>query len=152
LNPDVEKARDLRKSITPAERQLWSALRGRKLSGHKFRRQHPIGWFVVDFACVKRRLIIEVDGGQHAENPDDGRRTKWLEAQGWRVIRFWNGEIVENLEAVADRILRCLDGTELSVTGRHPHPPNASRWGPLRSNGRVRVAAALLPQPAACYL
>jgi len=112
VNPRVEKARDLRRGITPAERRLWSALRGRSLNGCKFRRQHPIGCFIVDFVCLERRLIIEVDGGQHAENPDDERRTAWLEAQGWRVLRFWNDEVRENLDAVAERIMRCLDGTE----------------------------------------
>ena len=112
VDPHVEKARDLRKAITPAERRLWSALRSRKLNGCKFRRQHPLGWFIVDLVCIERRLVIEVDGGQHAENPDDERRTAWLEAQGWRVIRFWNDEVAENLDAVAERIMRCLDGTE----------------------------------------
>lgn len=110
MNPHVEKARDMRKAITDAEHRLWSVLRGRRLDGCKFRRQHPIGWFIVDFACVERRLIIEVDGAQHAENPADERRTRWLESQGWRVIRFWNDEVIENLDGVAERIMRALDG------------------------------------------
>jgi len=112
VDTTVEKARDLRKGTTPAERRLWSLLRGRSLNGHKFRRQHPLGWFIVDFVCLERRLIVEVDGGQHAENPNDERRTAWLEAQGWRVVRFWNNEAIENLDGVAETILRHLDFSE----------------------------------------
>ena len=102
------KARQLRVVMTDAERRLWSALRGRRLQGFKFRRQHPLGPYVLDFACVEHRLVIEADGGQHADCDTDRRRTAWLEARGWRVIRFWNNEILENTDGVLDAILRVL--------------------------------------------
>src|SRR5205085_7142473 len=102
------RARELRRNATDAEQRLWNALRSRQLQGYKFRRQHPIGGFVADFACTKHRLIIEADGGQHAENPGDARRTAILEAQGWRVLRFWNHEILGNTEGVVETVLQEL--------------------------------------------
>ena len=101
-------ARQLRTDMTDAERRLWSLVRNRRLDGHKFRRQHPIGPFIADFACVERMLIIEADGGQHADNPDDQRRTDWLQDQGWRLVRFWNNDILRNAEGVAAAILQSL--------------------------------------------
>src|SRR5579864_8634919 len=92
----IERARDLRQDATAAERRLWSALRDRRLRGYRFRRQHPIGNCIVDFACTQHRLIIEADGGQHADNENDRRRTAWLESEGWRVLRFWNNDILAN--------------------------------------------------------
>ncbi|HYB57668.1 MAG TPA: endonuclease domain-containing protein, partial [Alphaproteobacteria bacterium] len=88
-------ARQLRIDMTDAERRLWSALRGRRLEGYKFRRQHPLGPFIVDFACLEHRLVVEADGG-HADSDDDRRRTAWLERRGWRVVRFWNNDILAN--------------------------------------------------------
>jgi very-short-patch-repair endonuclease len=108
----AQKARQLRKKMTDAERRLWSALRDRALSGYKFRRQHPIGLYIVDFACVEHMLAIEADGGQHADNRYDERRTAWLESQGWRVVRFWNNEVLTNIEGVVEMILRRLEGKE----------------------------------------
>ncbi len=103
-------ARRLRKTMTDAERRLWSALRGRRLRGYKFRRQHPLGAFIVDFACIEHQLAVEADGGQHAESTDDSRRTAWLERQGWRVLRFWNNDILTNIGGVQSAILRALGG------------------------------------------
>jgi very-short-patch-repair endonuclease len=108
-------ARRLRREATDAERRLWSALRDRRLSGYRFRRQYPIGPFIVDFACTKERVIVEADGGQHSDSKTDGRRTAWLESQGWRAVRFWNNEILKNAEGVIDTILRELRGED-------PHP------------------------------
>src|SRR5665213_3352596 len=98
------RARELRQTMTDAERRLWSVLRDRRLLGYKFRRQRPIGPFIVDFACIERRLVIEADGGQHADNEADARRTAWLERHGWRVVRFWNNDILLNAEGVAETI------------------------------------------------
>ena len=104
------KATELRQNTTDAERRLWAVLRDRRLQGYKFRRQHPIGRFIVDFACTKHRLVIEADGGQHDENPSDARRTAWLESQGWRVIRFWNNDMLANTEGVMNTVLEALRG------------------------------------------
>ena len=87
-------ARELRANMTDAERRLWFLLRNRQLDGHKFRRQHPIGAFVADFVCIERRLIIELDGGQHAGSTYDARRTAWLEDHGWQIVRFWNNDVL----------------------------------------------------------
>jgi very-short-patch-repair endonuclease len=110
----IDNARRLRKDATDAERKLWSALRHKQIEGFKFRRQVPIGEFVADFACLSQRLIIEADGGQHdAEREKDAARTAWLNARGYRVIRFWNNDVLDNLEGVVQTILIAL----------HDHPP-----------------------------
>ena len=103
-----ERARELRRDATDAERRLWSALRDRRLRGYRFRRQHPIGDFIADFACTRHCLIVEADGGQHADNEADHRRTAWLEAEGWRVLRFWNNDVLANTDGVIETILREL--------------------------------------------
>lgn len=95
--------------MTDAERRLWRALRNRQLAGHKFRRQHPVPPYVADFACVERGLIVEVDGGQHSERTKaDAARTQALQARGFRVLRVWNNEVMENLEGVLVAILAVL--------------------------------------------
>ena len=102
---------ELRTNMTDAERRLWSLVRNRQLDGDKFRRQHPIGAFVADFVCIKRCLIIELDGGQHADSAYDARRTAWLESYGWRVIRFWNNDVLSGTEGVLEEILQALRGS-----------------------------------------
>jgi very-short-patch-repair endonuclease len=102
-------ARALRRNMTDAERRLWTTLRSRRLRNYKFRRQHPIGGFILDFACIEHRLVVDADGGQHADSDHDARRTTWLEGEGWRIIRFWNNDILDNIEGVQDTILRALD-------------------------------------------
>jgi very-short-patch-repair endonuclease len=104
-----QKARGLRQSSTDAERRMWSALRDRRLLRFKFRRQHPIGHYVVDFACTEYRLVIEIDGGQHSESAADIRRTAGLESQGWKLIRFWNNDVLGNTNGVVETILRTLE-------------------------------------------
>ncbi len=101
-------ARRLRTVPTDAEIRLWSRLRRKQLEGFRFRRQHPMGRYVVDFFCPDARLIVEVDGGQHAESASDVVRTRWLEAQGYRVIRFWNNDVLANTEGVLLSILDAL--------------------------------------------
>ncbi len=106
-------ARDLRKYATHPERLLWKRLRDRRLCGYKFRRQHPIGPFVVDFAYRGEWLVVEVDGEQHVESESDMLRTAWLHEHGWRVIRFWNNDILAYPDEVVATILRVLrEGTE----------------------------------------
>ena len=121
-----ERARSSRRGQTDAERRLWFALRSRRLAGYKFRRQHPINGFVVDFACTRYRLIVEADGGQHADNPGDVRRAFILEAQGWRVLRFWNNDILSNTEGVVETILRELTKPEAPspASGLRPEAPS----------------------------
>ena len=97
-------ARDLRRNATPEERKLWQHVRDRRLGGHKFRQQATIGYQIVDFLCAEKRLIVELDGGQHG-GPEDDLRTAELERLGFRVIRFWNSEVNESLDAVLERIL-----------------------------------------------
>ena len=100
---NTPRARRLRKTPTDAERALWSILRKGQVPGHRFRRQAPIGPYVVDFVCFENKLVIEVDGGQHAEQADyDAARTAWLESQGFRVMRFWNNQVLEEMEAVRE--------------------------------------------------
>jgi len=122
----LRRARQLRLTMTDAERRLWAALRGRRLQGYKFRRQHPLGPFVLDFVCIEHRLVIEADGGQHADNTNDQRRTRWLENRGWRIIRFWNNEILSNTEGVAEAILRALNSENPWLDGRSQQPPSPS--------------------------
>ncbi len=97
-------ARELRGNPTDAEKRLWSHLRASQLCGAKFTRQHPIGDFIADFACRSLRLAIELDGGQHADNSADAVRTEIIEAHGYRVIRFWNYDVLANTDGVLTRI------------------------------------------------
>jgi very-short-patch-repair endonuclease len=102
---DSRNARILRTNLTDAEKRLWQKLKRRQIGTMKFRRQQPIGQFIVDFVCLERRLIVEVDGGQHAERRNhDAKRTSWLESRGYRVLRFWNNEVLASTEAVVQKI------------------------------------------------
>ena len=107
------RSRSLRRAATDAEALLWKHLRDRGLAGTKFHRQHPIGRYIVDFFCLERALVIEVDGGQHATRTErDQLRDDWLRAQGCQVLRFWNNEVLNNLEGVLSRILAVLEETQ----------------------------------------
>nr|NUR36662.1 endonuclease domain-containing protein [Sphingomonas sp.] len=110
----TSKSRALRRNATDAERKLWSVLRGRQLNGLKFRKQVEIDGYIVDFLCAERRLIIEVDGGQHTPERD-ARRTAYLEGQGFQLIRFWNNDVLQNLDGVWSEIEKALETTP-------PHP------------------------------
>jgi very-short-patch-repair endonuclease len=108
----ILRARQLRRRQTEAEKLLWSHLRARRLGGYKFRRQHPVGPYIVDFYCEAARLVVEVDGGGHNEPRQrvyDQRRTMSLEELGLRVMRFWNNEVLVHTEAVLEAILSALD-------------------------------------------
>jgi very-short-patch-repair endonuclease len=98
-------ARTLRRDTSDAEQRFWQHLRNRQMGGAKFRRQHPIGPFIADFCCIEANLVVEVDGGQHAERPEeDERRTAYMGSKGYRVIRFWNNEVLQRLESVLQEI------------------------------------------------
>ena len=103
-------ARKLRKNMSDAEQLLWRHLRDRQLGGYKFRRQHPIGTFVVDFVCLEKELVIEVDGGQHAKQLEpDVKRSDYLKEKGYRILRFWNNEVLQERESVLSVILSFLN-------------------------------------------
>ena len=98
-------AKALRKESTDTEKLLWKYLRAKRMKGYKFRRQEPIGRYIVDFVCQEKRLIIEVDGSQHSVERDrDKRRDNWLEGQGYKVLRFWNNEVLINTEGILEVI------------------------------------------------
>lgn len=107
------KARNLRKNSTPHERIMWNLLKNRQLNGMKFVRQYPIGKYIADFVCRDKKLVIELDGGQHNEDKNiiyDNERTKFIESKGYKIIRFWNNEIDSNLDGVYERLLEFIDG------------------------------------------
>jgi len=102
----------LRKNQTDAATLWWRRIRNRQLGGFKFRRQHAFPPYIVDFVCIEKLLVVEVDGGQHALTMDaDAQRTKFLEQKGFRVVRFWNNEVLGNTEAVLERILELLNSS-----------------------------------------
>ena len=101
----ISRARKLRKESTPAERFLWLHLRCKRFYGLKFRRQHPIGHYIVDFACIEKMIIVELDGSQHASQVQkDMRRTKYLKYRGYTVLRFWNFQVLEEINSVLEVI------------------------------------------------
>jgi very-short-patch-repair endonuclease len=135
-NPDAMEirrrdcARELRKHMTDAERLLWSKLRLRQIIGCKFRRQAPIGNYIADFVSFEHRLIVELDDGQHnAEETAayDRRRTTWLESQKFRVLRFWNHEVMESLDAVLEVIFRALQENDSDLRDAVPPTPPSPR-------------------------
>ena len=104
-----KRSRQLRREMTDAERRLWKRLRQRQFNGYKFRRQHPLGPYVLDFVCLEAKLVVEADGGQHIERSDyDRRRTLWLEQKGYRVLRFWNDQILNSIDEVSAVIWQAL--------------------------------------------
>ncbi|GIK84871.1 MAG: hypothetical protein BroJett026_03520 [Betaproteobacteria bacterium] len=101
-------ARQMRANASDAERVLWRHLRACRFDGHKFKRQQAIGPYIVDFVCFSSRLIVEVDGGQHLESSSDVRRDAWLRAQGFKVLRLWNNDVLKRTESALEEILRQL--------------------------------------------
>lgn len=106
----LDKARALRVEGTDAEKVLWRLLRGRRLDGWKFRRQHPVPPYILDFACLELKIAVEADGGQHNGSLHDEQRAEFLAHLGWRVLRFWNNDILANPEGVAETIRVALAG------------------------------------------
>ena len=115
------RARELRRQQTDVETKLWMRLRDRQLSGAKFRRQHPIGPYIVDFCCPDRDVFVELDGGQHADQTAaDQVRTDFLEADGYRVVGFWNHDVLDQMDAILEETIRLLSDphSSLSLKGR----------------------------------
>ena len=108
----TQRSRRLRRDSTQAELKLWNRLRARAIDGCKFVRQEPIGPFIVDFVCRERRLVIEVDGGQHATDARDAVRDRWLRDQRYRVLRFWNNDVLGNIDGVLETIAMALQQPE----------------------------------------
>lgn len=108
--PDaIQKARTLRSNMTDVERVVWQAIRGEQMDGYKFRRQFAIGKYIADFACIEKKLVIELDGGQHQDHQDyDEQRNIFMQEQGWQVLRFWNTDVLENPDGVLFRIAERL--------------------------------------------
>ena len=126
------KARELRKSMTDAEQRLWQKLKRRQIASVKFRRQQPIGPFIVDFVCFECRLIVEVDGSQHAESQHNTTRDRWLGSTGYRVLRFWNSDVFQNRDGVLETIVSAARGaTPL------PSPPRQGGRGPTGAPGET---------------
>ncbi len=121
MSQRVERARRLRRDQTDAERKLWLRLRDRRLSGWKFKRKVPIDRYIADFCCSDARLIVELDGGQHSTRTEaDAKRTAVLESCGYLVLRFWNNDVLKNMNGVLEEILATL-----------PQAPSAPHPGPL---------------------
>jgi very-short-patch-repair endonuclease len=120
----TKRAKELRKNMTDAEKKIWQMIRKRQILGNKFRRQVPIGPYIADFVCFEKKVIVEIDGGQHKTREGyDQKRTKWFQSQGFRVIRFWNNDVLKNIEGVTERLYARLGGFP-----DHPHPnPPPSR-------------------------
>ena len=111
LSHRLERARRLRRNITDVERFVWGQLRNRRLAGFKFRRQVPIGPFIVDFVCEEKRLVLELDGGQHndaAAKDYDDARTAWLKAENYQVMRYWNHEVKPDWDLIAEHLAETL--------------------------------------------
>jgi very-short-patch-repair endonuclease len=129
-------ARQLRSNMNDAEKLLWSRLRGHRMDARKFRRQHAIGRYIVDFACLGARLIIEVDGDSHASDPRealDAQRTAFLEKLGFRVLRFWNHYVLTDLDNVTETIFNALNADRTWVQSPLPNPL------PFRERGQIRA-------------
>ena len=112
MNRTRTRARELRNNPTDAERVLWGQLRLWQLDGYKFRRQQPLGRYIVDFVCLEKRVVIEVDGGQHAQQATlDAERDNWLRDEGFVVLRFWNHDVLKNIDVVKEQVYKTLQST-----------------------------------------
>jgi very-short-patch-repair endonuclease len=111
----------MRAHPTEAEKRLWSMLRGGRVAGHRFRRQQIVFPYIVDFACLSAKLIVEADGSQHADDRYDARRDAWLSERGFRVLRFWNNDVLARSEHIGGAVYAALND---------PHPPKPAAWAP----------------------
>ena len=138
----LSRAKQLRSEMTDAERRLWYRLRAHRFAGVKFKRQAPLGPYIVDFVCFERKVVIEVDGGQHAADPNDAARDKWLRGEGFVVLRFWNNDVLKRTDVVLEQIAKSLTTadavTPLPARSRatlsHKGRGDAAARAPLRNN------------------
>src|SRR6202167_1298090 len=131
----TKAARELRSRMTDAERKLWFALKDRRFAAFKFRRQVTVGPYIADFLCFEKRLIVEVDGGQHADSVRDAERDNWLAQNKFQLLRFWNNDVLQNLEGVLTSLSEQWD--------RPSHPSSRSREtppSPARGEGKKRAS------------
>ena len=139
MNKIRSRARALRNNPTDVEKLLWRQLRMWQLDGYKFRRQQPLGNFIVDFVCLDKRLIVELDGGQHAErSDDDANRDAWLRKQGFTVLRFWNNDVLKNVTTVTERIFETLKNSRfLSPSPQGGRKKIQGRNNPVKINRKA---------------
>ena len=138
----LNNAKTLRTNQTEAEQRLWYHLRAHRFMGLKFKRQKPMGRYIVDFLCVERRLIIELDGGQHAEQVVyDQHRDAWLRSQGYTVLRFWNHEVMQQMEGVLEQIRSTIALSPSPSPDRSPSPQSSPASG--RGSERERQSSIL---------
>ena len=123
----VKLARQLRAGMTDAERKLWLALKDRRFASFKFRRQVPVGRYIADFVCFEARLVIEVDGGQHADSVRDVERDRWFAQNDFRVVRFWNHDVLQNIEGVLTALLEHVERTPQPSSRLREPPPSPAR-------------------------
>ena len=135
MNDQIEKSRVLRKNMTPQERKLWCIIRNRQFFGYRFRRQFPLGQYIVDFICREKKIIIEIDGGQHNEIKNiqyDKNRTEYLISEGYKVLRFWNNDIDKNIGGVYEKLKESFEIGE-NIT---PPQPSPAREGAAYTAGK----------------
>lgn len=137
----VDRAKTLRKQMTDAERRLWYRLRAHRFQGQKFKRQVPIGSYVVDFANLRAKLVVEVDGGQHAESRSDSVRDRALRERGFQVLRFWNTDVLRSTDEVLGVIAAAMHSSKQAPLSRRGAPRLAT-LSPL-GRGEVKVRARL---------
>ncbi len=126
----LDNAKTLRRNLTDAEQKLWYHLRAHRFMGRKFKRQKPLGRYVVDFICLEEKLVIELDGGQHSENVEyDQERDLWLRSEGYTVLRFWNNELMNETEGVLERIRLAIENNAASSKTLSPGPSPTSVRG-----------------------
>jgi very-short-patch-repair endonuclease len=147
VREQVKRSRELRKNPTDAERKLWQHLRDKQLENFRFRRQRPIGNYIVDFICLEANLVVELDGGQHADQQQyDLKRTAYLTAEGLKVLRYWNNDVMQNIEGVLENIRAAL---MQGATQRTPSQPSPREGKELIVPSKKAVAEARsAPSPA----
>ena len=146
--PLRQHARTMRHIPTDAEKKFWRMVRDRRMGGYKFKRQHPIGRYIADFVCIEGKLVVELDGGQHAERREyDTERDAFFESQGFRVVPFWNAEFLKNQDAVARQLLTQLDGGK--TPSPQPSPPLRGGEGEVTSDG---LQAGFCPRAGARWM